>query len=197
MGEPGVLDLMRAFRPLAADFLSTILFVALYAISGNIYLATALGIVAGLLQLGYLKWRGRDIAAMQWMSLALVIVLGTATLLTRDPRFVMVKPSIGTFAVGCVMLQPNWMGRYLPPIVTDNLPPTVTTFWGYLWAATMFALAAANLAVAFLLGPRDWAWFVTVVPTTVQLSLFLMQYLSLRRGVRRSLELNAGISSSG
>ena len=192
-----MLDLLKAFKPLAADFLSTILFVALYAITGNIYLATVLGIVAGIIQITYLKWRGRVIANMQWMSLALVIVLGTATLLTRDPRFVMIKPSIGTFAVGCVMLQRNWMARYLPAIVTDTLGSEVTAVWGYVWAAAMFSLAGANLAVAFLLGPRDWAWFVAVVPTTVQLSLFLIQYLSIRRAVRRHLRLQAQAEPDG
>lgn len=192
-----MLDLLKAFKPLAADFLSTILFVALYAITGNIYLATVLGIVAGIIQITYLKWRGRVIANMQWMSLALVIVLGTATLLTRDPRFVMIKPSIGTFAVGCVMLQRNWMARYLPAIVTDTLGSEVTVVWGYVWAAAMFSLAGANLAVAFLLGPRDWAWFVAVVPTTVQLSLFLIQYLSIRRAVRRHLRLQAQAEPDG
>jgi intracellular septation protein len=29
---------------------------------------------------------------MTWASLALVIVLGTATLLSQDPRFVLAKP---------------------------------------------------------------------------------------------------------
>lgn len=192
-----MLNLVRAFKPLAADFLSTLLFVAFYAITGNIYLATVLGIVAGILQIAYLKWHGRGIAAMQWMSLALVIVLGTATLLMRDPRFVMIKPSIGMFAIGAIMLKPNWMGRYLPPIVTDNLPASLTAWWGYVWSAAMFGLAGANLVVAFLVGPRQWAWFVAVVPTTVQLSLFLVQYLSIRRAVARHLKLQAEAIASG
>ena len=42
---------------------------------------------------------------MTYASLALVIVLGTATLLTNDPRFVLVKPSIAHFAIGAIMLK--------------------------------------------------------------------------------------------
>jgi len=44
---------------------------------------------------------------MQWLSFALVVVLGAAALLTDDPRFMMAKPSIVHFAVGAVMLRPG------------------------------------------------------------------------------------------
>ena len=119
--------------------------------------------------------------------MALVIVLGGATLLTADPRFVMVKPSIGFFAVGLIMLRTGWMTRYLPAIVTDNVAPSVPVFWGRMWAAMMLVLAVANLVVAFLVGPRAWAWFISVVPTAAQILLFALQYVSLRRHVRRTL----------
>jgi intracellular septation protein len=176
---------LQAFRPLAEDFLSTIFFVALYAITGSITLAIVIGIAIGILQIGYLIFRGRKIDLMQWVSLALVIVLGSATLLTHNPRFVMIKPTIGMFAVGCVMLRPNWMGRYLPPIVTQNVSPKLMIFWGYAWAALMFALAAANLVVAFTMGPSAWAWFISGVPLGCQLTLFAVQYSVVRLVVRR------------
>lgn len=142
-------NLFQAFRPLLSDLLSTILFVLVYAVTGSIYIATAFGIFIGIAQIAYMKIKSRDVQTMQWMSLVLVIVLGTATLLTRDPRFVMIKPSVGAFAVGMVMLKKNWMGRYLPPIVTTNVSPSFVIAWGYVWAANLFALGAANLFVAF------------------------------------------------
>ena len=178
---------LAAFRPLAEDFLSTIFFVALYAITGSIRLAIVIGIAVGVAQIGYLLLRGRKIDLMQWVSLALVIILGSATLLTHNPRFVMIKPSIGTFAVGCVMLRRNWMGRYLPPIVTQNVSEAILVGWGYVWSALMFVLAGANLFVAFRPGTAAWAWFVSVVPLTCQILLFVTQYGTLRYFVRRSI----------
>jgi intracellular septation protein len=178
---------LAAFRPLAEDFLSTIFFVAIYAATGSVRLGIALGIGIGVAQIAYLLARGRKIDLMQWMSLALVVTLGGATLLTHNPRFVMVKPSIGTFAVGCVMLRRNWMGRYLPPIVTQNVSEPVLAGWGYVWSALMFVLAAANLFVAFEFGMAAWAWFVSVVPLACQILLFVTQYASLRYLVRRSI----------
>jgi len=58
-------------------------------------------------QFALARWRRRRIETMQWLSFALVVVLGAAALLTDDPRFMMAKPSIVHFAVGAVMLRPG------------------------------------------------------------------------------------------
>ena len=50
----------------------------------------------GVAQIGWEFAREKPIDAMQWMSLFLVVGSGAATLFTDDPRFVMVKPSLGS-----------------------------------------------------------------------------------------------------
>src|SRR5262249_14142943 len=72
--------LTAALRPLIEDLLSTIFFAALLAITGDVFLATGIGIGIGVLQVVVDKLRRKEIAAMQWMSLALVVVFGTLTL---------------------------------------------------------------------------------------------------------------------
>src|ERR1051326_8679277 len=91
--------LLKAFRPILVDFLSTIVFVALYAATGNIAVGIAAGMATGVVQIGLVFYRGKRPDPMQWASLALVIVLGSASLLTGDPRFAMVKPSVGAFTI--------------------------------------------------------------------------------------------------
>ncbi len=176
-----------ALRPVVTDFLSTIAFIALYAITGSIVVGVVTGMAVGVAQIGWLLFQRRKIDLMQWASLALVIVLGGATLLTHDPRFVMIKPSIGLFAIGCVMLRPGWIARYLPPIVTGNLSPRVPLVWGYVWAGLEFILAAANLVVAFGFGLKAWTWYTAFVPTVAQLGLFALQYLWMRALVTRNI----------
>lgn len=182
---------LLSFRPLAADFLSTIVFVTVYVATANVKLGILLGILSGIGQFGWLLLRGRSIALMQWMSLVLVIVLGGASLFTADPRFVMIKPSIGAGAIGCVMLKRGWQSRYLPTIVVEHVSPAVLVLWGYAWAGLLFVLAAANLVVAFFLGLKVWVWFTTVVPVASQLLLFMAQFLSIRFIVRRRLSVRA------
>jgi intracellular septation protein len=46
--------------------------------------------------------RKRPMGTMQWMSLFLVVSFGGITLLTNDPRFVMIKPSLIYKVVGVV-----------------------------------------------------------------------------------------------
>jgi intracellular septation protein len=116
----------QALRQLVSDFLSAILFLIVYALSGNLVAAAAIAVAAGLAQLAHIWLTGRRVEPMQWMSLGLVIVLGGATMLTQSPRFMMVKPTIVHFAVAAVMLRRGWMIRYLPEIVLRNVPePTI------------------------------------------------------------------------
>jgi intracellular septation protein A len=176
-----------ALRPLLVDLLSTIVFAVLYAVTGNLTLGIALGMATGVGQIAFLKIRGLKIEIMQWASLGLVVVLGSASLLTQNPHFAMLKPTVAGIAIGCVMLNPGWQMRYFPQIVRDNVSPRELRAWGYIWAAMVFALAGANLYVAYELGRTAWAWFTSVVPMTAQLGLFAVQFVSIRQSVARNI----------
>ena len=94
-----------ALVQLLSDFLSAIVFLTIYGGTENLYLATGAAIVVSLAQFTISKIRGRPVDAMQWLILGMVVVLGSATLITHDSRFIMVKPSIVHFAIGAVMLR--------------------------------------------------------------------------------------------
>jgi intracellular septation protein A len=118
-------------------------------------------------------------------------VLGTASILTANPEFAMLKPSVGSFAIGLVMLTPNWMGRYLPPIVKENVSTTALAAWGYIWAALEIGLAVANAWIALTLGKRIWLEYTAFVPFAAMIGLFLLQYVWLRAAVHRSMRAKA------
>ena len=190
-----MLNLLRAFRPIASDFLSTIIFIIAYETTGSIFAGVAAGIAMAFAQIGWLKSRGRRIDLMQWASLALVAVLGSASILTHDPHFIMIKPTIGAFAIAAVMLRPNWMTRYVPPFVLEHVSPRMLLAWGYVWAAAIFSLGVANLVVAFTSGPETWAWFTSFVPLGLQLTLFLLQYAMIRHAVVHALRARTAASA--
>jgi intracellular septation protein len=102
------------FAKLLNDFFSTIVFLVLYLITGNVVLATSLAIAGAVAQLIYARVKGLELGFMAYASLALVIMLGSATLLTSDPRFVLAKPSIAHFAIGAIMLKRGWSSRWVP-----------------------------------------------------------------------------------
>lgn len=183
--------MQTALRQLLSDFLSAIVFLVVYGLSDNIYLATSAAVGVATAQVAIMKARGRPIDAMQWLVLGLVLVLGTATLITSDSRFIMVKPSIIHCAVGAVMLRRGWMIRYLPPIAQDNLPESVMVTAGYAWAALMFVLGLVNLIIAAGFSFRVWAWFITFGAIGAKVAAFLIQYAIFRTMIGRKLRAAA------
>jgi intracellular septation protein len=167
------------FARLGTDFLSTILFVTIYLITDNVLLATGVAIAGAIAQVIYARVKGKPLGFMTYASLALVIVLGSATLLTNDPRFVLAKPAIGHFAIGAIMLKRGWLLRYLPPIVTETIPEYVTLA-GFAWAALMFALGCGTIAVALTGDMKLWTFYVTVVLVGAKLAAFAIQYVAFR-----------------
>ncbi|MDQ0463624.1 intracellular septation protein A [Caulobacter ginsengisoli] len=173
---------MQAVRPLAADMLSTFVFVGLRLAGVDLRLAVGLGIAIAVAQIGWALYAKKPIGALQWMSLGLITVLGGVSILTDDPRFVMVKPSIIYIVVGTVMLQPYWMRRYMPDIAKGRLGERPLLIAGYVWAALMFATAAINAYVAMSYSLTTWALFMAIFPMASKAALFLGQY-----GVFRTL----------
>ena len=167
------------FRRLGSDFLSTIVFLVIYLTTDNVILATAVAILGAIGQVVWSRIKGQTLGYMTWASLGLVIVLGGATLLTHDPRFVLAKPAIGHVAIGLIMLKRDWMMRYLPPIVTGTIPEYVT-FAGYAWAALMFVLAAGTVGVAMTGDMKLWAFYVSVVLVGAKVAAFAIQYVAFR-----------------
>jgi len=184
-------NLAAALRPLIEDLLSTIFFAVLLLLTDNVFLATGIGIAVGVIQVVIEKLRRRPIAAMQWMSLFLVVVFGSLTLYFHDPRFVMVKFTIGHLAVGAVMLKPGWMNRYLPKIVTDTLSAGELILYSAKWPVMMAGLAAANLYIGFEMGQIAWEWFLGVVSPAAPWVLFGIQYVIIRIRVRSIIRRSA------
>lgn len=178
------------FRQLFADFFSTIVFLVVYAATGDIIIATAVAIAGALAQFIRARIRKEKLDIMTWASLALVIVLGTATLLTKDPRFVLIKPSIAHFAIGAIMLRKDWMLRYSPPMVRDNIPH-LARIAGYAWAVLMFVLGAGVVVTAMTGDVKLWAFYVTVIAIGAKVVAFAIQYVIFRIAITRKLRAAA------
>jgi intracellular septation protein len=178
-------NLFEAGKLLLLDMASTLFFLALYLWTNNIPLSVALGVALGIAQTGWQFARKKPIETMEWLSLFLVVGSGAATLITRDPRFVMIKPSLIYLIVAVVMLKPGWMNRYLPPIAMEFVPDVVFVF-GFVWSGLMFLSAALNVIVALNFSVATWASLMPIYAIASKLALFLTQYAVMRAvGVRR------------
>jgi intracellular septation protein A len=168
-------NLAIAGRALLLDFASTILFLALYALTGNIAISVIAGIVLALGQLGWKLLRREKPDALQWISLVLVIGSGSATLVVHNPIFVMLKPTIINLLIAGAMLQKGWMVRYMPARAMEFVPDLVVTF-GYVWAGLMALTAILNLVLAFNFSVMVWSSIMSVWGIASTVALVLAQY---------------------
>jgi intracellular septation protein len=177
--------LFDAGKLLLLDMASTFFFLILFLLTHNMPLSVALGMALGLVQIGWQFARKKPIDTMQWMSLFLVLGSGSATLLTNDPRFVMVKPSVIYTIVGIVMLKPGWMNRYLPPVAIE-LVPDVAFIFGFVWAGLMFFSAVLNLVVALNFSVVTWSASMSIYAIVSKAVLFGIGFVTMRTiAVRR------------
>jgi intracellular septation protein len=178
-------NLFHAGKLLLLDMASTLFFLVVYLTTGNVTLAVVLGMALGAAQIGWQFLRKQPIDTMQWMSLFLVLGAGAATLITNDPRFVMMKPTVIYSIVGIVMLKPGWMNRYLPPVAIE-IVPDIAFIFGYVWAGLMFFSAGLNLIVALNTSVATWSVFMSIYGIVSKLALFLIGFATMRTiGVRR------------
>ena len=172
-------SLFAAAKLLLLDMASTFLFLVAFLLTRNLPLSVVLGMAVGVAQIVWQFACKKPIDTMQWMSLFLVIGFGTATLITDDPRFVMVKPSLIYVIVGVVMLKPGWMNRYLPPAAIAVVPDIAFIF-GFVWAGLMFFSAALNVVIALNFSVVVWSAFMSVYAVVSKAGLFLIQYATMR-----------------
>lgn len=175
--------ILEAARPILIDLLSTIVFFILLWTTHDFILATALGIAAGVTEVTIRIIRRKAVGVITWMSLGLVVIMGSASIFTHNPLFVMLKPTIAYSLVGAAMLKRGWMYDYTPQIARQYLKPDDLTPWGYAWSGLMFAGAALNIALALTLDPITWSATLSIFGLASKLLLFAFTYVNIRAKV--------------
>jgi intracellular septation protein len=128
-----------------------------------ILLATAVAIVASLAQVGWLLARGRRVEPMLWVSVAVIVVFGGATIWLNDETFIKWKPTIlyllfaGALAGGRLLWRRNFVRALLGQQIA--LPDPVWERLLWVWSGFFALLAAANLFVAYRFSTDTWVNF--------------------------------------
>jgi intracellular septation protein len=131
-----------------------------------ILLATALAIVATIGQVGWLLARGKKVDKMLWISLAIIVVMGGATLIFRDPNFIKWKPTVLYWAFAVTLIGARlFFGRNLIKAATQgqlDLPEPIWDRLNLSWAAFFAFMGVINLYVAFNYVEETWVQFKLV-----------------------------------
>ncbi|GAB4469123.1 MAG: septation protein A [Burkholderiaceae bacterium] len=128
-----------------------------------ILLATALAIAASLAQVGWLLARRHRVDPMLWISVAVIVVFGGATIWLHDETFIKWKPSILYWLFGAILVAGRVLARrnFVRSLLGKQLelPAAVWERLLWLWVAFFAAMGALNLYVAFNFPTDTWVSF--------------------------------------
>jgi intracellular septation protein len=128
-----------------------------------IYIATGVAIVAGIIQVGWLKLRHGEVQTMHWITLGLLVVFGGMTLLLHDPTFIKWKPSVVNWLFAVAFLLSGWfMERNLLQRSMEHaiqLPGPVWRRLNLAWVLFFVLMGVANLYVAYSFSEETWVNF--------------------------------------
>jgi len=168
------------------DLFPVILFFIAFKVY-DIYVATAVAMAATFLQIGWAWLRHRKVDTMLWISLAVIVVFGGATLLLQDETFIKWKPTVlywlfsAVLAVAALAFRKNLIRAMIGTQVT--LPEVV---WGKLlasWIAFFALMGALNLIVAFNFSTDAWVNFKLFGGIGLMLVFIVLQGLMLARHI--------------
>ncbi len=154
-----------------------------------ILLATALAIVASVLQIVYLMARRKKIEATLWISLIVITVFGGATIYFGSEEFIKWKPTVlywlfgaGLF-IASLVFRKNLIRSMMEKKI--QLPDPVWKKLNLAWIAFFAVMGVLNLYVAFWGGYETSTWvsfklfggmglmFLFVVGQSIYLSRYL------------------------
>jgi len=166
------------------DLLPVILFFVVFKFAG-IYPATATAIAATFIQVGWLKFRRRKVEPMMWVSLAIIVVFGGATLLLKDETFIKWKPTVlywlfgATLLGGQLLFRKNLIRSMMGAQVV--LPEAAWRKLNWSWVGFFAFMGAANLYVAFNFSTDAWVNFKLFGGMGLMLVFVVLQALYLSR----------------
>jgi intracellular septation protein len=144
------------------DLLPVILFFVAFKFA-DIYVATGVAIATTVLQVAWVRLRGRRVEPMLWASLGIIVVFGGATLLLQDETFIKWKPTVlywlfaAVLAVSALAFRKNLIQSMLSGQVA--LPAPVWARLNLSWVGFFAFMGAANLYVAFTFSTDLWVNF--------------------------------------
>lgn len=163
-----------------------------------VLLATVVVIAATLAQVLWLKLRGRHVDKMLWISLALVVGLGGATIYFHSETFIKWKPSVLYWAMALSFwISQVAFGKNLLQVLMGgrlDLPAPVWRTLTRAWIGFFTFMGILNLYVAYSFSTDAWVNFKLFG------SLGLMLIFTLAQGVylsRHLKEAESGAAETG
>jgi intracellular septation protein len=152
-------------QKLIIDLFPVVLFFVAYKISDDMFVATAVAIVSAIAQIGLMKWKKIAIQPIHWISLVMIVVLGTVSILFREPMFLKWKFSVLEWSMGAAILIGQYVfGKNMLKLLMGNELQLADDVWkklGLMWALFFIFLGTLNIYIAYQYDDATWVNFKT------------------------------------
>ena len=166
------------------DFFPILLFFIAYKF-GGIYVATGVAIAASFVQIGWVMARGKKVEPMMWISLAIIVVFGGATLLLHNETFIKWKPTVLYWLFAVVLLGGSWFFKknIMRSMMAKqiSLPDPVWNKLNLSGAVFFIVMGVTNLYVAYSFSTDVWVDFKLFGSTAMMLVFVIAQSLILSK----------------
>lgn len=128
-----------------------------------ILLATAIAIIATIVQIGYLLSRRRKVDGTLWLSFAIIVFFGGATIYFHNETFIKWKPTVlyWCFAAALLFSQIFLKKNLIRTMMEKqmSLPDGIWRRVNLSWVAFFMSMGLLNLYVAFNFSTATWVNF--------------------------------------
>ncbi|HSD60004.1 MAG TPA: septation protein A [Burkholderiales bacterium] len=166
------------------DILPVLLFFVAYKLF-DIFVATAVAIGTTILQIGWTWHKHRKVDTMLWVSLAVIVVFGGATLVLQDETFIKWKPTVlyWLFAVVLIVAQAGFGKNLIHSMLQGQvtLPHHAWVKLNLSWIGFLLFMGLVNLYVAFNYSTDAWVTFKLFGGMGLMLLFVLVQGLMLSK----------------
>lgn len=144
------------------DFFPIVLFFIAYKF-GDIYLATLAAILASVVQVLWSRYSQGKFEKIPLMTLATIMILGSATLFFRNELFIKWKPTALYWILAIAFLGSHFFGqKTLVQRAMDKniqLPLAIWYQLNFSWVIFFLAMGATNLYVVYHFDTPTWVNF--------------------------------------
>lgn len=178
------------------DFFPVLLFFITFKLyedpTEGVLAATAVAIVASFVQVGVSWFRHRKVENMHLVTLALIVVLGGATLLLEDEMFIKWKPTAVNWLFALVFLGSQYIGnKNLVQRMMEKSVQLPADVWGRLntsWTLFFLTMGLLNLYVVYNYDTETWVNFKLFGLLGLTFAFVIAQSIYLMRHVKQNDE---------
>lgn len=171
------------------DLFPVVLFFIAYKMY-DLYVATAVIIVATFIQVGYVYLRHKRVEKIHIITLVLIIILGGLTLALQDEAFIKWKPTLVNWGFALVFLGSHYIGQktIIERMMSQaiSLPDEIWVRLSWLWIAFFVLSGVTNLYVAYMFDTDTWVNFKLFGLMGMTLVFILIQGFYISRYIQES-----------